>query len=106
MKDSVYGFLKAKYLVSKNSTGNWNVIVFLISISMVMIGNSHYFEQKLTKTARLQTDLKEYRSEFVDVRSRLMQLKMESTISKKMELIEVYPSSVPPVKIIVKRTEE
>lgn len=105
VKDGVYDFLKAKYLVSDEATGNWKVIVFLICISMIMIGNSHYFEKKLTKTVHLQTEIKELRSEFVDIRSRLMQLKMESSVSKKMESIGVFPSNVPPVRIKVKQKE-
>ena len=50
--------------------------------------------------------VKELRSEFVDRRSELMKLKMESTISNKMLEKQIYPSTVPPVKIEVKKEEE
>jgi hypothetical protein len=49
----------------------------------------------------LTNEVKELRSEFVDRRSELMKLKMESTISKKMEEKGIFPSTVPPTKIKV-----
>ena len=106
MKEGVYAILKAKFLVSQDSVNNWGVIVFLVFLSLVMIANIHFFESKLTKIVQLQGEIKELRSEFVDVRSRLMQLRMESSISKKMEEIEIYPSDVPPIKIKVVNTEK
>lgn len=105
MKEGVYAILKAKFLVSQDSVNNWGVIVFLVFLSLVMIANIHFFESKLTKIVKLQGEIKELRSEFVDVRSRLMQLRMESSISKKMEEIEIYPSDVPPIRIKVVNPE-
>jgi hypothetical protein len=35
-----------------------------------------------------------------------MQLKMESTVSSEMEARKIYPASVPPVKIKVKKEQE
>jgi hypothetical protein len=35
-----------------------------------------------------------------------MQLRMESTVSEKMEAKQILPSSVPPIKIKVKKEEE
>jgi hypothetical protein len=106
MREGVYAILKAKFLVSQDSTKNWGVILLLVFLSLIMIANIHFFESKLTKIVKLQAEIKELRSEFVDVRSRLMQLKMESNVSKKMEAIEIYPSDVPPVKIKVLKDKE
>ena len=61
-----------------------------------MIANTHRFEQKIFKIADLTNEVKELRSEFVDRRSELMKLKMESTVSKKMEARNIFPSQVPP----------
>jgi hypothetical protein len=46
-----------------------------------MIANTQRFEQKVF--ANLTTEVKELRSEFVDRRSQLMKLKMESTVSER-----------------------
>ena len=106
MKGGVYGLLKAKYLVDEGSVKNWRFIVFLILVAMVLIANSHNYEQKVYRKTELNDEFKKLRSEFVDMRSQLMKLKMESTISKKMEPKGIYPASVPPKKIKVYKTED
>lgn len=106
MKGGIYSLLKAKYLVDQGSMRNWRFIVFLILIAILMIANSHSYEQKIYRISELETEVKELRSEFVDKRSELMELKMESTISRKMEEKQIFPSSVPPKKIKVLKEEE
>jgi hypothetical protein len=54
----------------------------------------------------MTNEVKELRSEFVDKRSELMKLKMESTVSEKMLERKIFPSSVPPQKIKVKKPLE
>ncbi|MCG2610711.1 S-adenosyl-methyltransferase [Flavobacterium sp. SM15] len=105
MKGGVYSLLKAKFLIDDDALKNWKFIVFLILLAMVMIANSHRYEQKTYRITELTNEVKELRSEFVDRRSELMELKMESTISTQMEPQGVVPSSVPPKKIKVKEEE-
>ena len=71
-----------------------------------MIANTNRFEQKVFQITALTNEVKELRSEFVDDRSELMKLKMESTVSEKMEERNIFPSTVPPKVIKVKKTEE
>jgi hypothetical protein len=106
MKGGVYSLLKAKYLVDEGSMRNWRFIIFLIIIAILMIGNSHRYEEKLFRITELENQVKELRSEFVDRRSELMELKMESTVSRKMEEKQIFPSSVPPKKIKVIKEED
>lgn len=103
---SIYNILKAKYLVEGQSIKNWLFIMYVVLWALILIANTHLFEQKTINIRDLTEEVKELRSEFVDRRSELMQLKMESTISKKMELLQIYPSSVPPKKIKVVVEEE
>ena len=106
MRKGVYSILKARILVNEDATKNWRFIVFLILLAILMIANAHSFDQKVFRITKLTNDVKELRSEFVDRRSELMKLKMESTISKKMEERNIFPSSVPPKKIKVKKPVE
>jgi len=106
MKNGVYGILKARFLIDEDAMKNWRFIVFLILLAIAMIANTQRFEQKVFKIAELTNQVKELRSEFVDRRSELMKLKMESTVSEKMESKQIFPSSVPPIKIKVKKEEE
>ena len=106
MKNGVYSILKARFLIDEDAMKNWRFIVFLILLAIAMIANTQRFEQKVFKIVELTNQVKELRSEFVDRRSELMKLKMESTVSEKMESKQIFPSSVPPIKIQVKKTEE
>jgi hypothetical protein len=67
-----------------------------------MIGSSHSAEQKVHEIAKLNDEVLELRTEFLDGRSNLMKLKMESTITGRMAPKGIKPSDVPPTKIIVK----
>ena len=50
-----------------------------------MIASSHSADKKVYEIARLNNEVKELRSELYDGRTRLMQLKMESSVVKKMK---------------------
>ncbi|GEC71118.1 hypothetical protein SAMN05443543_101364 [Flavobacterium flevense] len=106
MKTSIYNLLKARFLIDEDAVKNWRFIVFLIVLAIIMIANTQRYEQKIFKIAELTSEVKELRSEFVDRRSDLMKLRMESTVSQKMVEKEIFPSTVPPVKIKVKKEEE
>ncbi len=106
MKNGVYSLLKARFLINDDALKNWRFIVFIILLAILMIANTQRFEQKVFRIAELANQVKELRSEFVDRRSELMKLKMESTVSQKMIEKEIFPSTVPPVKIKVKKEEE
>jgi hypothetical protein len=86
MKNGVYSILKARFLINEeaNAAKNWRFIVFLILLAIIMIANNNNVDQKVFKIIQLTGEVKELRSEFVDRRSELMKLKMESTVTKKM----------------------
>lgn len=106
MKHGLYGILKARFLLDEDAIKNWRFIVFIIVLAIIMIANTQSYEQKVFRIAELTNEVKELRSEFVDRRSELMKLKMESTVAKKMEAKQILPSTVPPVKIKVVKEEE
>lgn len=106
MKNTVYSLLKARFLINDDAVKNWRFIVFVILLAILMIANTQRFEQKVFQIAELTNQVKELRSEFVDRRSELMKLKMESTVSEKMIEKQIFPSTVPPVKIKVKKEKE
>ena len=98
----VYDILKGKFLISDDAVKNWRFIVFCTILAIVMIGSSHSAESKVHEIAKLNNDVRELRSEFVDGRSRLMDMKMESTVTRKMANRDIKPSLTPPYKIKVK----
>ena len=106
MSHGVYDILKAKFLIDDDSMKNWRFIVFLIALAIIMIANTQRFEQKVFRINELTNEVKEMRSQFVDRRSELMKLRMESTVSEKMVEKQIFPSTVPPTKIKVQKPAE
>ena len=101
-KKKFHNILKGTFLVSDDSFKNWRMIIFLSVLAIVMIASSHSADRKVYEIARLGEEVKEYRSAFIDGRSTLMKLKMESNIRQKLASKEVLPSTEPPKKIKVK----
>ncbi len=75
MKESLYDILKGKFLVSNDAFNNWRFILFCTLLAIIMIGSSHSAERKVHEIARLNDEVRELRSEFLDRRSSLMRLK-------------------------------
>ena len=104
IKRKINSVLKGSFLVSDDSFKNWRMIIFLSFLAVVMIASSHSADRKVHEIARLTEEVKEYRSAFIDGRSVLMDLKMESTIRRKLADKGILPSTEPPRKIKVKTT--
>lgn len=98
----VQNILKGQYLVNKDAMKNWIFILFCTALAMIMIAGSHKTENKVHQIAKLQSEERELRSEFVDQRQQLMQMKMESTINNRLKDKGINISTQAPHKIIVK----
>ncbi|MFI0428295.1 FtsL-like putative cell division protein [Mariniflexile sp. HMF6888] len=102
MKTNIYKILKGTFLVSDDSFKNWKFIIFISALAIVMIASSHSADKKVYEIARLKNEVSEMRSAFIDGRSRLMKLKMESHVMEVMLQKGIEPSVIPPKKIKVK----
>jgi len=98
MKKSINSILRGKFLISEDSFKNWRLILFLSFLAVFMIASSHSADRKVHEIARLNEEVKELRSSFVDGRSKLMRLKMESSVVKKLANKGLFPSEIPPKK--------
>ena len=67
-----------------------------------MIASSHSADKKVYEIARLKNEVNDMRSQFIDGRSKLMKLKMESEVMNAMVEKGIAPSVIPPKKIKVK----
>ncbi len=105
MKITIYKLLKGTFLVSDDSFKNWRFILFVSVLAIIMIASSHSADKKVYEIARLKNEVNEMRSAFIDGRSRLMKLKMESNVVEVMQAKGITPSVIPPKKIKVKSQE-
>ncbi|NAS14019.1 FtsL-like putative cell division protein [Poritiphilus flavus] len=106
MKKGFLDILKGKFLVSGDAPKNWLFIIFASGLATVMIASSHSADKKVHQVAALSEEVKELKNEFVDVRSDLQRLKLESKITEILKEDELYPSETPPKKIKVKSNKE
>lgn len=106
MKAGIYHILKGRFLISDDAFKNWKFIIFLSLLAIVMISSAHSADRKVHKIAKINNEVKELRSEFVDVRSKLMKVKMESKVVLQMEAKGLKPSENPPQKIIISKQKK
>ena len=101
VKKNIYGILRGTFLISDDSFKNWRLILFLSTLAIIMIASSHSADRKVHEIAQLNEEVKELRSAFVEGRSKLMRLKMESNVRKRLADKNIIPSDIPPKKIKV-----
>ena len=106
MKEGFYNIIKGKFLVSDDALKNWRFIIFLSVLALIMIGSSHSADKKVHKISKLNEQVKELKSEYVDVRMLLMQTRMESKIIAAMENRGLQPSTTPPKRIRIIKPED
>lgn len=97
--------LKVDFLVGESAVRNWVIIGLGVLVGIVMIFNSHSVEQKVHTRARLINQVKELQSEFVDVRSKLQRIRLESTVLQSLKESGLKQSETPPqkIKVIIKQ---
>ena len=84
--DEIKNILRGKFLVEgKEATRNWFFISFLFALGVIMIASSHMVDRKVHQIAKLNDEVNELKSEFVDVRSRLQKVRLESSLLEQLE---------------------
>ena len=105
MKKNFYNLVKGKFLVSDDALRNWRFIVFLSVLALIMIASSHSADKKVHEIARLSDEVKELKSEYVDVRIKATRIKMETRTINAMARRGLKPSERPPQIIKIKNKE-
>ena len=94
------GFFNSNFLFD-----NYKLIFLLVSISMVSIVSSHSTDTKIYKIRKLELEVRELKSEFVSVRTNLMNARMGSNLQEKVKALGLKSSTTPPF-VIKTVTEE
>lgn len=74
---------------------------YLLALALISIWASHKADEKTKELARLQDQYKEVKSEYIETKSRLMQLSAQSKIIERTESLGLIPQQQPPKKIVV-----
>ena len=100
MKRFLY-LLKMEFLINDEAFRNWRMIIYLSILALTMIASGHRADRKIFKIAQLNDKLKMLKSEFIEQRTDLMNLKMETKITKELQPMGIGPAKTPPIKIII-----
>ena len=100
MKRFLY-LLKMEFLINDEAFRNWRMIIYLSILALTMIASGHSADRKIFKIAQLNDKLKMLKSEFIEQRTDLMNLKMETKITKELQPMGIGPAKTPPIKIII-----
>lgn len=92
-----------EFLIKEDSLKNWRMILFFSTLAMVMISSGHYADNKIFKIASLSEKIKSLKSEFIEQRTYLMKLKMETNVVKLLSKKGIVSSNKPPIKIVIKK---
>jgi len=101
MKNVVYNILKGTFLVSDGAYKKWRLILFFSALAIMMIASSHSTDRKVHHIAKLNEEVKSLRSLYVNTRSDLMELRLESVVRGRLKNIGIVPSQTQPVKILI-----
>ena len=96
----------------RNSVGNYlrdNVfsgrsfgfVIFLTGLAVLSIRAGHSVDEKVLEISILEDNLKELEAEYLESKSNLMLLGMESQILEKGEAMGLQACDEPPIKIIL-----
>lgn len=101
MKSRLMDILRGKFLVSGDAVKNWRFILFASVLAVFMIASSHSVDKKVHEIAKLNDEVKELRSEYVDTRTTMQQMKLESAIMSRLKDKGLKQSETAPKKIVI-----
>ena len=93
--------LNIEFLIKADALKNWRMIFFLSTLALIMIASGHSADKKIFTIARLNSEIKALKSEFIENKSILLDLKKETTVTQNLIATGVAPSNSQSIKLIV-----
>ena len=96
-KDQNIGsIVKGDFFSSNFLFDNYKMILLLVSIAMISIISSHSTDTKIYEIRKLELEVRELKSEFVSIRTNLMNARMGSNLQEKVKALGLESSTTPP----------
>ncbi len=102
---SIWSIIKAEYLINENAAKNWLFLIMLLLMGVSIINLSHQADAKVKKIVRLNKEVKALRSEYVELKTKVIKKKMATQVIRKMMTKGFVPSKEQPVKIKLETKE-
>ncbi|MFW5891890.1 MAG: FtsL-like putative cell division protein [Bacteroidota bacterium] len=91
--------LNGDFLTNSKSSNFLSVFFFVGGLSVFLIANNYYAQEKLQKVESLRNDITELRTIYISNKSELMTLSNQSFVAKILDDRGFVESNVPPVVI-------
>ncbi|MDO3693797.1 FtsL-like putative cell division protein [Wenyingzhuangia sp. chi5] len=99
----ISGVLKGDFLIKSDSVKNWKVIFVVLGMSIIMITCAHQTDEKNIKISVLNKEIRALKAEYIDSATKVVHLKLESTVKDQVAQEGLKSSVEPPIKIVVKK---
>ena len=99
---SFLNIFSGNFLSKDNVIHQLPFILFLTLIGLGYIANGYLAEKSVREISRINTELKELKSEYITTKSELMFMSNQSEVARASAPIGLKESTVPPKKIVVK----
>lgn len=80
-------------------------ILFVLMLSLIYIGNTHYSEKTIRKINQTQTDVEDRRADYTTYKADLMFASKQSEVARRVKALGLKESKNPPYKIVVEDGE-
>jgi hypothetical protein len=99
--NSILSLLNIEFLIKDDALKNWRMLLFVSFLALLIIASGHSADKKIYEIAKLNNEIKEVKSEFVETRAALMRLKMETRIVTTLAVKGIRPATSPPIKLTI-----
>ncbi|MEZ4946385.1 MAG: FtsL-like putative cell division protein [Cyclobacteriaceae bacterium] len=80
-------------------------ILFVLMLSLIYIGNTHYSEKTIRKINKTHTEVEDIRADYTTLKADLMFASKQSEVARRVKSLGLKESIKPPYKIVVKEGE-
>ena len=97
----VKSILEGSFLVRDKVIGLLPFLIFLTSLGLLYIFNSNYANSTIISISKTKKQIEEQRFEYVNTKSKLMQITRQTEIAKRLQSSGLKESKTPPRKILI-----
>ena len=80
-------------------------IVFVMTLGLIYIGNTHHAEKTVRKINHIQAEVEDLRADYTTLKADLMFSSKQSEVAEKVKAYGLKESLTPPFKIVVEEGE-
>lgn len=79
--------------------------LFVLMLSLIYIGNTHYSEKTIRKINQTQTEVEDLRADYTTLKADLMFASKQSEVVRRVKSIGLKESIKPPYKVVIEKGE-